>query len=867
MKPQWILTCLLFISQYALVAQLQNSDGDSLNQLYKSESWEAYFKKIRAVEIAALKTNNAERTLSELDEYLNRRLPQTEDKDKLALRKAYCYYANSLSKIPSKQSNAFEYYLRAHQLVLDPYCLDDFAFYIENWIYNYCTIYEDFDLQKAIQEPLIRSFEYHKNYEKLVRFYYNIGISHNERNKSNEAVNFLLKAIEIANKEKQFKYFIPYLKTELANSYLLQKENDKTQKYLAEASLEFKFIEDSAKKNEFKYEYYTALGDYFNQTLDFKKSINCFEKAIKQLGNQKEDARYYAKLETKLAWQYFMLKDTVSCDSAIENGMHYLLGEKYIQNCIPHQKDIYGENTFFELFEIKAENELYKYHQNKNSYHLKHALNYLTLSLETLNQLRKIISEDKSKLLSVKETKRLVEKAIVVAFELYETNKKLISDEAIESLFDYSKSLLLSDKLHQKNKFLLLSELQQNEIAELENSKALFTAKYSSIQDIAYYIEGVKATRTINSIYNSVESKFKFNKPENYIEYLVAEKDVYAIQRSGTVFHFSYLGKTSELDSLIGSLRMMVRDKTDDKLILKRISKFLYPWIYNESNDVTIIPDGNIHFIPFDILLDSSGKYWIESMQINYRFNKSLIESPSKNVINTSLILSPEYEKVNVDQDVAVRNSHYDLVYAWKEAKFIKEKYLTSAELIRDINKLDLIQKLRTLSIFHFSGHAYSSDSSCSMVLQDQLEINTEELSQYSLRLDLAVLSACETGLGKQEEGEGVRSIAKSLHESGVRSSIHSLWSVNDQKASEIMIEFYKHLFNGESKDQALRNAKLEFLRTHSLESRHPFYWAAFIASGDMSHIVKTKSLGLEFGMIIIASISILFLIFKFILK
>ena len=290
-------------------------------------------------------------------------------------------------------------------------------------------------------------------------------------------------------------------------------------------------------------------------------------------------------------------------------------------------------------------------------------------------------------------------------------------------------------------------------------------------------------------------------------------------------------------------------------------------WTKIKSNEITIIPDGNIHFIPFDILLDSSGKYWIESMQINYRFNKSLIESPSKNVINTSLILSPEYEKVIVDQNVAVRNSHYDLVYAWNEAKFIKEKYLVSADLIRNISKIDLIQKLRSLSIFHFSGHAYSSDSSCSMVLQDQLEINTEELSQYSLRLDLAVLSACETGLGKQEEGEGVRSIAKSLHESGVRSSIHSLWSVNDEKASEIMIEFYKHLFKGESKDQALRNAKLEFLRTHSLESRHPFYWAAFVASGDMSPIVLNKSPIKEYGYIVITLISILFLIFKFILR
>ena len=67
-----------------------------------------------------------------------------------------------------------------------------------------------------------------------------------------------------------------------------------------------------------------------------------------------------------------------------------------------------------------------------------------------------------------------MDKAIIIAFKLYETDGKLISNETIESLFDYSKSLLLSDKLHQKNRFLFLSESQQNKIIELENSKAMF---------------------------------------------------------------------------------------------------------------------------------------------------------------------------------------------------------------------------------------------------------------------------------------------------------------------------------------------------------------------------------------------------------
>jgi CHAT domain-containing protein len=100
--------------------------------------------------------------------------------------------------------------------------------------------------------------------------------------------------------------------------------------------------------------------------------------------------------------------------------------------------------------------------------------------------------------------------------------------------------------------------------------------------------------------------------------------------------------------------------------------------------------------------------------------------------------------------------------------------------------------------------------------------------------LDLVVLSACETGLGKIEQGEGIRSLGRSFMESGAQATIISLWNVNDKSTAFIMTDFYKHLKAGITKDEALRQAKLDYLKNATTQNSHPYFWAAFIPAGDM---------------------------------
>ena len=114
----------------------------------------------------------------------------------------------------------------------------------------------------------------------------------------------------------------------------------------------------------------------------------------------------------------------------------------------------------------------------------------------------------------------------------------------------------------------------------------------------------------------------------------------------------------------------------------------------------------------------------------------------------------------------------------------------------------------------------------------------------------LVVLSACETGVGEVLIGEGVYGLRRALVLAGSESQIMSLWRVSDEATKDLMVSYYKRLRAGEGRTEALRRVQLEMLRgggqtaggpqrglsdklTKKADRSHPYFWAAFIQSGD----------------------------------
>ena len=138
----------------------------------------------------------------------------------------------------------------------------------------------------------------------------------------------------------------------------------------------------------------------------------------------------------------------------------------------------------------------------------------------------------------------------------------------------------------------------------------------------------------------------------------------------------------------------------------------------------------------------------------------------------------------------------------------------------------------------HFAAHGYfdgANPERSGIVLSpsgsDDGFLQAREISKFDLHADLVTLSACQSGLGKVLDGEGVQGLSRAFFLAGARSVVVSLWNVNDAATGELMRRFYSDLKAGVPKDEALRQAKLAVSKEPRW--RHPYYWAPFVLQGD----------------------------------
>ncbi len=146
---------------------------------------------------------------------------------------------------------------------------------------------------------------------------------------------------------------------------------------------------------------------------------------------------------------------------------------------------------------------------------------------------------------------------------------------------------------------------------------------------------------------------------------------------------------------------------------------------------------------------------------------------------------------------------------------------------------------LEDYPVVHFACHAFIDEkvpyrsalilSSDGISLEDGF-LQVREIANLRLAAELVVLSACETGQGRLEQGEGVLGLSRIFFYSGARSVVSTLWKIGDKATAMFMRQFYFHLSQGLDKAQAMRLAKLRLLKS---EYSHPFYWAPFELHGE----------------------------------
>ena len=246
-------------------------------------------------------------------------------------------------------------------------------------------------------------------------------------------------------------------------------------------------------------------------------------------------------------------------------------------------------------------------------------------------------------------------------------------------------------------------------------------------------------------------------------------------------------------------------------------------------NTVIFIPDGALRTVPFAALHDGS-RFLIEKYAV--------VVSPGLNLTDRRMILRKDTRVLSAGLTESVQG-FAPLSNVKDELDGIQGMYradrLENSTFIEGKVRENL--KDNPYSIVHIATHGnFAPKASDTFLLAWDSRIDMNQLDQLIKQsasrknpVELLCLSACETAAGDDRAALGLAGVAV---KAGARSALATLWSVNDQASSELVLEFYKQLQNpGVTKAEALQAAQLMLL--DNPRYRHPYYWSPFLLIGN----------------------------------
>lgn len=334
---------------------------------------------------------------------------------------------------------------------------------------------------------------------------------------------------------------------------------------------------------------------------------------------------------------------------------------------------------------------------------------------------------------------------------------------------------------------------------------------------------------------------------EMVIKYLLFEDEIAIFSITSDTVSWELRPWTTTEIALEEQLIQSIRHRKFDREIAAQLSQKLLPDIDKTYQKIIINPDGELYRIPFEVLQHKE-HYLTENHQIRYTSNLGFIhfenhlQPTEKGVL---AIYAPSYPKSKTALATRNGNNSSFLQGAAKEAEIISGLFPSKTYIGGEISKNYFLETAPKAGILHLAMHAEinTEEPGLSRLLFNKNnktddDLYLEELYALQLKADLAVLSACNTGLGKESAGRNLESFQRAFTFSGVPATVVSLWEVPDQSTSEIMERFYTNLKVGNSKSEALKNAKLHYLNKHQgTKLAQPYYWTGFVLYGDESAV------------------------------
>ncbi len=358
------------------------------------------------------------------------------------------------------------------------------------------------------------------------------------------------------------------------------------------------------------------------------------------------------------------------------------------------------------------------------------------------------------------------------------------------------------------------------------------------------------------------------------VEYFLGDQRSYLFFITKNALDFYPLPSRQEIEkSVKGYLKILSGHPQKEFLGtlggIRLFSEFLFPLNdakYRGIEKLIIIPDGILYYLPFETLIwgqkNQGPDYLINQFQVSYApsssvllflFEKRLTGKKSSGLLAFG---DPAYPDLNslpaketTPENILTEfylNQGFNFLpipFARGEIRevskyFPKDRrdiYLGKNATEENVKK----PPRNNYQIIHFACHALLDENqpfrSALVLSQDNRReedgfLQVRELYNLRLNANLVILSACQTGLGKLEKGEGMLGLTRMFFYSGANSVLSTLWPVTDKSTAFFMKKFYRWLAQGRNIAEALRLTKLEMIQS---DFSNPYYWAGFILNGD----------------------------------
>ena len=670
------------------------------------------------------------------------------------------------------------------------------------------------------------------------------------QNKPASANKLLVEALEFYDSQKhnpQYKNNFISTGILLAKNHIAQDDFGSAITVLNQNQLEA--VED----NPFLKEIEVIYGDAFLGMKNYTQAQRYYENALRNYQAYRQSSRHQdvAMAHGKIAELYLYKAN-------YEAGMQSILsalnssGAEIRLNAMdenPNPENVFSKRQLLQLLDIKLQLLMQAYEKTQDISYLNNALKTNKYVLLTFDLLKKEYDSKIDKRFLAESVYPIFHRMMEVTFISYQKNN---SKEVLQLAIDITEN---------NKDFLLLEALRNASATEYGEVPKALIDKEAQLRSKITYLE--------KEIFNKTDSKDEFSnqlfklkqeyysfldtlklKHPNYhdlkyggkkldietlrntlideentiVSYTIGEAFLYTIVLNKSKERFLKIPFTEEDRADVRTFYKLLSKptislwNTDISVIGKRLfDKILKDPLLNfEAKNLTIIPDDVLHYLPFDMLIENES-YLLNEKAISYGNSlTSLFELKEKNSSqnNRLLAFAPEFEGAVAQSSKTQTRQFGKLIYNDDEVISISNFFETDIFIDAKATLEAFKNEASKANIVHLATHASANDEFPDYSYLAFSETNRFEEEQilyikdlYNMKwdIDMVVLSACQTGIGKLQQGQGMLSLSKGFYYAGAKSLVHTQWKINDKSTVKLMDYFYEALSTGATKSEALR--------------------------------------------------------------